>query len=123
MGDLDLLFASYGSLLWLILAAGFLILLLLHWRLQAQVGRMRHHYQRLTRPGGGNLEEVLDRHLDQVEQTAARVEELDELCAQIESKLERAVQRVGLVRFNPFSDTGGDQSFSIAMLDACGDGL
>ena len=27
------------------------------------------------------------------------------------------------MRFNPFSDTGGDQSFSIALLDGAGDGL
>ena len=37
--------------------------------------------------------------------------------------MQRTVQRVGLVRFNPFSDTGGDQSFSIALLDGEGDGL
>ncbi|HEX4744371.1 MAG TPA: DUF4446 family protein [Candidatus Limnocylindria bacterium] len=29
-----------------------------------------------------------------------------------------AVQRVGVVRFNPVTDTGGDQSFAIALLDA-----
>jgi hypothetical protein len=27
------------------------------------------------------------------------------------------------VRFNPFEDTGGNQSFALAMLDARGDGL
>ena len=46
MGDLDALFSSYGSLLWLLLFLGFLMLVALHWRLQVQVGRMRHHYQR-----------------------------------------------------------------------------
>ena len=29
-----------------------------------------------------------------------------------------AFQRVGLVRYNPFEDTGGNQSFALAMLDA-----
>ena len=33
-----------------------------------------------------------------------------------------AFQRVGLVRYNPFEDTGGNQSFALAMLDANGDG-
>lgn len=33
------------------------------------------------------------------------------------------VQRVGLVRFNPFSDTGGSQSFTLAILDGHGSGL
>jgi hypothetical protein len=34
----------------------------------------------------------------------------------------RAFQRVGLVRYNPFEDTGGNQSFALAMLDADGNG-
>jgi hypothetical protein len=124
MGDLDRVFADYGSLLWLALLAAFLILLLLHLRLQSQVGRLSGHYSRLIRGGpGGNLEEVLERHLDRVDTTAERVEQLDALCHQLEGTLQHAIQRVGIVRFNPFSDTGGDQSFSIALLDGDGDGL
>jgi hypothetical protein len=124
MSDLDRLFADYGSALSLLLLAAFLLLLVMHLRLQSQVGRLTNHYQRLARGGaGGNLEEVLDRHLDRVEQTSEKVEELDELCHRIEGTLERAIQHVGIVRFNPFSDTGGDQSFSIALLDGAGDGL
>jgi hypothetical protein len=33
------------------------------------------------------------------------------------------VQKVSLKRYNPYQDTGGDQSFSVAMLDGHGDGL
>lgn len=39
------------------------------------------------------------------------------------SQLESAVQRVGVVRYNPFEDTGSNQSFVLAMLDARGDGF
>jgi hypothetical protein len=124
MGDLESVFSEYGSLLWLALLAAFLVLLLLHLRLQSQVSRMSSHYARLVRGGaGGGLEEVLDRHLDRVEATGERVEQLDDLCQQLEGTLRHAIQRVGIVRFNPFSDTGGDQSFSIALLDGDGDGL
>ena len=35
----------------------------------------------------------------------------------------RAIQRVGIVRYNPFEDTGSNQSFVLAMLDAQGDGF
>ena len=34
-----------------------------------------------------------------------------------------SIQQVGIVRFNPFSEVGGDQSFSIALLDGKGDGV
>ena len=123
MTDLDQLLAGYSSLLILLLVVGVVVLLGLYVRLQARVGRMQLHYQRLVRSGGSSLEEVLDRHLDQMESTAERVQQLDQLCQEIEGQLQHAVQRVGLVRFNPFSDTGGDQSFSIALLDGQNDGL
>lgn len=32
-------------------------------------------------------------------------------------------QKVELLRYNPYGDTGGDQSFSVALLDARGNGL
>jgi hypothetical protein len=51
------------------------------------------------------------------------VEELTTLCQRLATTLQHAVQGVGIVRFNPFGDTGGDQSFAIALLDAQGDGL
>jgi hypothetical protein len=39
------------------------------------------------------------------------------------TQLESAIQRVGVVRYNPFEDTGSNQSFVLAMLDARGDGF
>ncbi|MDD2732098.1 MAG: DUF4446 family protein [Candidatus Pacebacteria bacterium] len=33
------------------------------------------------------------------------------------------IQKTEVIRFNPFSGTGGDQSFSIALLDASNNGL
>lgn len=36
---------------------------------------------------------------------------------------EKYVQKLGIVRFNPYNDTGGNQSFAIAFLDRKGDGL
>ncbi len=43
--------------------------------------------------------------------------------AALDATLPLAVQRIGLVRFNPFDDTGGDQSFALALLNAGGDGV
>lgn len=40
-----------------------------------------------------------------------------------ESNGQRAIQRVGIVRYNPFEDTGSNQSFVLAILDAHGDGF
>ncbi len=47
------------------------------------------------------------------------VDRVNRLAAQLEG----AIQRVGVVRYNPFEDTGSNQSFVLAMLDARGDGF
>lgn len=45
------------------------------------------------------------------------LQNLDERIAEARGKLRLSVQHVGIVRFNPFRDAGGDQSFCIALLD------
>jgi hypothetical protein len=58
----------------------------------------------------------LDRIGDEVMAQAGRLRLL-------ESDARHMVQRVGIVRFNPFEDTGGDQSFVVALLDADANGV
>ncbi len=48
---------------------------------------------------------------------------LEERTAALEADGRHAFKRVGLVRFNPFEDTGGNQSFALALLDADDDGI
>jgi hypothetical protein len=51
--------------------------------------------------------------------------QLDDVAARtavLEAAQRKAFQRVGLVRYNPFEETGGNQSFALALLDANGDG-
>jgi len=33
------------------------------------------------------------------------------------------IQKIGLIRYNPFSNVGGDQSFSLALLDSNNSGI
>ncbi|MDD5606561.1 MAG: DUF4446 family protein [Candidatus Pacebacteria bacterium] len=52
----------------------------------------------------------------------AQIEKLEQninfLNSEIEKlKKENFVQKIGIIRYNPFSDIGGDQSFSISVLD------
>jgi hypothetical protein len=41
----------------------------------------------------------------------------------LEARTLSSLQHIGLVRFNPFDDTGSDQSFAIALLDERRDGI
>ncbi len=52
-----------------------------------------------------------------------RVAALERRVAALDERMRGAVQRVGVVRFNPFEDTGGNQSFALALLDDRADGV
>ena len=70
-----------------------------------------------------SLDAVLDAHLDKVLAVARELDELSARSAVLEAANRRTIQRVGLVRFNPFEDTGGNQSFALALTDASGTGF
>ena len=66
-----------------------------------------------------NLKEVLAQFRDLEKNFEKISQELENL--KKESKF--SVQKIGIVRFNPFSEVGGDQSFSIALLDGNNNGI
>jgi hypothetical protein len=50
-------------------------------------------------------------------------EEISKKLEEVKEKHKWAIQKVGIVRFNPFKEMGGNQSFSIALLDDNDNGL
>jgi hypothetical protein len=71
---------------------------------------------------GKSLESTLEAHIDKVYAVARDLDDVTTRTTALESVMPTAFQRVGLIRYNPFEDTGGNQSFALAMLDARGDG-
>ncbi len=70
------------------------------------------------------LDELLEGILRRLDRSDERIGALSSLQEELEGLLRRGtVRNVGLVRFNPFPDAGGDQSFAIALLDAEGTGI
>ena len=124
MEDLKTLFQSNNAALWLALSALLAVAFVWILRLQIDFSRMKRHYRSLASGvETGNLEQILDTHLAHLYNTSSKVEELVTLCNHLNDTQRRSVQRIGIVRFNPFNDTGGDQSFAIALLNGSGDGL
>ena len=71
---------------------------------------------------GASLEAILGQHLERVHGVVRDVNRLEARTVVLERDLRTALGRVGLVRYNPFEDTGGNQSFALALLDADGNG-
>ncbi len=106
-----------------ILAVTTIVLLALAVWLARRMARLEARLSDMTRGAEGrSLEAVLDAHLEQVHSLARQVDDLTSRTAILEAASRRAFSRVGLVRYNPFEETGGNQSFALALLDANGDG-
>lgn len=76
------------------------------------------HYNRLSENANGKgLKEVLDKLLIDTSENKKHIEMLKDYCDRIDKEGQLHIQKVGLLRFNPFKDTGGDQSFILSLVD------
>ena len=92
--------------------------------LLARQQRLLGQYQHMMMgTSGGSLEEMLTEHIAHVRETADRVEAVDKLAHRLEKAAYFSLQHLGVVRYNPFHDTGSDQSFAIALVDGHGNGV
>lgn len=86
--------------------------------------RVLQHYNRLTKGvSEKGLKSVLDNLLKETELNKKDIEYLKEYSARIEKDGLLHIQKVGLIRFNPFKDTGGDQSFVLSLIDGNDNGV
>ena len=81
------------------------------WRLQSRVSRALGQTS-------GNLESALASYHHSIKEAQQKLDDLTILHQELQDKAALASQKISIVRFNPFGDTGGDQSFVLAVLDA-----
>lgn len=66
-----------------------------------------------------NLKEVME-YLEKLERN---YENISRELKEFKAKSKKDLQKIGIVRFSPFAEVGGDQSFSVAILDENNDGF
>ena len=72
---------------------------------------------------GQNLEQVLVAHLDSVVRVEQHMDAIEQSIGILQAQIPFCLQRVDLIRYDAFEDVGGEQSFSVALLDVRGDGI
>jgi hypothetical protein len=70
-----------------------------------------------------NLEEILLTQAKSIKALDKDIQELYTISNQINNLSFRGLHKTGLVRFNPFKEVGGDQSFAIALLNGKNTGI
>jgi len=70
-----------------------------------------------------DLKKVLEKLLGRVDENTENIKGIEKRIDLLEDDGKYHVQKVGLVRFNPFKELGGDHSFSLAILDGHDSGV
>lgn len=86
--------------------------------LYLQNSKLLKSFRNLTKGvSGKNLEELLREHLEHIEMNDKKINQLDKKLKNFTHSARNHFQKIGFKRFNPFHETGGDQSFCLVLLD------
>lgn len=108
-----------------VIAAGFILLLILYIINCIKLSKLRKGYANFMKKlgNGKNLEEMLKNYVEKVEEVYQKNIELDAFCKKLDSDMAGCLQKVGIVRYSAFKDMGSDLSFALAILDEKNNGV
>ncbi len=101
------------------------LILLLVWLsvLSFLLFRVKGGWRKLAQGKNQNLDQILETVLNRQEVTNKNVAKIVQEVGQLGTLTKLSFQKSGLVRYNPFEDTGGDQSFVVAILNGNNSGI
>lgn len=103
-----------------------LLIIVLVWAgvLTAMCIRFWKAYQKLTAGiSKKDLKTILTKVSDAIARAETNIQTLADSLQDTEVRSKNHIQKIGFIRFNPFSDTGGDQSFVLCLLDDHNNGI
>lgn len=98
----------------IVLNAAFIILFFLMWR---RLGRF------LKGKSGKSMEDVINKSSTDISRLSDDMENVSRELEKQGEMMIATIKKIGIIRFNPFNNTGGDQSFAIAMLNSRNSGI
>lgn len=109
----------------LILLGGILLLLILYISNLIKLNKIRKNYSKfMERLGNGNnVDEMLRAYIYEVERVSNKNEEIVSYLEKINQNIAKCTQKIGIIRYNAFKDTGSDLSFALALLNEHNDGI
>lgn len=108
-----------------ILFISVIILLALYIANSIKLNKLRKSYANFMKKlgNGNNVDEMLRAYIFEVEKVAKKNEEIVSYYEGLNEHIARCTQKVGMVRYNAFRDTGSDLSFALALLNEHNDGV
>lgn len=107
-----------------ILSIILLIVIILLVFIYFKLNKLNKFYTQLIKDvEAGNLEKLVSQHLKKVEQNSKKQAQLSKDLEDFKHFSKHNIQKVGFRRYNPFHQTGGDQSFILVLLDMNNNGI
>ena len=102
----------------LLLLVGFLIILI-------KLSKLSKKYNNFIKKigNGENIQEDLENYMYRVERTEKQNAEILFDINNLKEDLKKCVQKVGIIRYSAYEDTGSDLSFTLALLNDKNDGV
>ena len=72
---------------------------------------------------GKNIQEDLEKYLQRVVNLEEGLSETNVYCKQLDEKIQECIQKIGIVRYSAYKDSGSDLSFAVALLDEKNNGV
>jgi hypothetical protein len=83
-----------------------------------KIGKLKKDNEALfSGKNGTSLEDEIIKQTKDLKELDKEIQELFEISNSIHNVAQKGIHKVGLVRFNPFKEIGGDQSFALALLN------
>ncbi len=106
------------SVLVILLIIGFIIMII---KLSSINKKYKTFMKKLG--NGENIEEDLENYIYRVERVEKENNQIRNLIDSLDSNMENCIQKIGMVRYNAFKDTGSNLSFALALLDEHNNGV
>lgn len=101
-----------------LLLIGFIIMI-------TKISKLNKKYKNFMKKlgNGKNLEEDLETYMYRVNKVEQQNTQIQNEIKNMDNNITKCVQKVGLVRYNAFEDTGSNLSFALALLDNNNNGI
>lgn len=90
-----------------------------------KLAHMKRDYKKFMQKlgDGADIKEILDKHIEKINKTITKNEEIEKFCMSLDNDIKHCVQKLGIYRYNAYKDTGSDLSFTLALLDEENNGV
>ncbi|SHI11055.1 Protein of unknown function [Clostridium collagenovorans DSM 3089] len=118
------LISEHIELLSLALVGAVILLLLLNLILIIKTSKLKKQYKAMVKGNSKkSIESSITQYYEKIDNFEEKFEGFYNDFNQLNSRIEKSIQKVAVTRFKAFEDIGSDLSYSIALLDSNDDGV